>query len=177
MTRRGFEETPFATIIYCILFVRKSVIIAQTSAFRCIGDWTIAWRRTVGEKAYKPKVGVNSSFVALTTLVLRFCTSVLFIILAVGFCCICSFFGPLVMKLICPNDRMNMTETKNWEQETKLRIELAPSVHRLLPCRMYGLGLGTNKQLWCILYSLFKRLYMYCSLANEYPRAEHLKIF
>ena len=92
------------------------------------------------------------------------------------------FFVPLVMKLICPNDRMNMTETKNWEQETKLWLELAPSIHRLLPCRKTKTGvkcldLGTNKQLWCILHSLFKRLYMYCSLANEYPRQSTLQFF
>ena len=30
----------------------------------------------MGEKAYKPKVSVNSSFVALTTLVLRFLSAV-----------------------------------------------------------------------------------------------------
>ena len=51
-----------------------------------------------------------------------------------------SFFVSLVMKLICPNDGMNMTETKNWVQETKLRLELALSIHRLLPCRKTKTG-------------------------------------
>ena len=83
---------------------------------------------------FATEVGVNSSFVALTTLVPRVLHFSAIHYLG-RWSLLYSFFVPLVMKLICPNDRMNMTETKNWEQETKLRLELALSIHRLLPCR------------------------------------------
>ena len=61
---------------------------------------------------FATEVSVNSSFVALTMLaprVLHFSA-----IHYLGrWSLLYSFFVPLVMKLICPNDRMNMTETEN----------------------------------------------------------------
>jgi len=48
----------------CLIFLMQAAEMACLPS--CIGDWIIAWRRVVRRKAGM-EVGVNSSFVALST--------------------------------------------------------------------------------------------------------------